>query len=195
MRPPMPPNLFCSFLPALALLLSTHGSQARDCAAPAPDYVAERSVTVGDTTIQARILSSGEREREEVRIGGKTMVTLRTPAGSITFDPKAHRGVEMPSATARQQPTRHVDSAEPDGRTLRVTQFLRNGTWIDLSRTTCRKDGIMIRREFVTLDAQGKEVKGEMVQDQIVVRAVPSDVFAVPGDVVLEKPNADRPTR
>ncbi len=53
----------------------------------------------------------------------------------------------------------------------------------------------MIRREFVTINAQGREVKGEMVQDQIIVRAIPNDVFVVPGDVVLERPNTDRPPR
>jgi hypothetical protein len=188
MRPFMPLSRFCSSLPALALFLAPSGGQARDCAASAPDYVAERSVTVGDATIQMRILSSGEREREEAKIGGKTEVTLRTPAGSTMFDPEAHRGVEMPSATTRQQPTRYVDSAEPDGKMLRVTQFLRNGDWIDLSRTTCRKDGVMIRREFVTIDAQGREVKGEMVQNQIVLRSIPNDMFVVPGNIILKKP-------
>ena len=111
------------------------------------------------------------------------------------FDPEARRGVEMPSALTRQQPTRYVDSAGPDGKMLRVTQFLRNGDWIDLSRTTCRKDGVMIRREFVTIDAQGREVKGEMVQDHIVVGAIPNDMFVVPGSVILERSNIDRPPR
>ncbi len=101
----------------------------------------------------------------------------------------------MPSATTRQQPTRYMDAAEPDGKMLRVTQFLRNGDWIDLSRTTCRKDGVMIRREFVTINAQGREVKGEMVQDHIVVGAIPNDMFIVPGSIILEKFNVDRPPR
>jgi hypothetical protein len=195
MRPSMPLSRFYSSLPVLALFLSPHGGQARDCAASAPDYVAERSVTIGNATIQMRILSSGEREREEAKVGGKIRVTLRTPAGSTMFDPEARRGVEMPSATTRQQPTRYVDSAEPDGRMLRVTQFLRNGDWIDLSRTTCRKDGVMIRREFVTINAQGREVKGEMVQDHIVVGAISNDMFIVPGSVILERSNIDRPPR
>jgi len=195
MRPSMPLSLFCSSLPALALFLFPHSGQARDCAVSAPDYVAERSVTVGNATIQMKILSSGEREREEVKFGGKTRVTLRTSAGSKMFDPEARRGVEMPGTPTRQQPTRYVDSAEPDGKMLRVTQFLRNGDWIDLSRTMCRKDGIMIRREFVTIDAQGREVKGEMVQDHIVIGAIPNDVFVVPGNVILETSNIDRPPR
>ena len=53
----------------------------------------------------------------------------------------------------------------------------------------------MIRREFVTIDAQGKEVRGEMVQDQIVVGAIPNDMFVVPGNVILEKPNTGRFSR
>ncbi len=46
----------------------------------------------------------------------------------------------------------------------------------------------MIRREFVTIDAQGREVKGEMVQNQIVLRAIPNDMFIVPGNIILKKP-------
>lgn len=195
MRPSMPLSRFCSSLPALALFLASSGSQARDCAASAPDYVAERKIMVGDATIRTRILSSGEREREEVNIGGKTKVTLRTSAGSTIFDPEARRGVEIPVATARRQPTQYVDSAEPDGKMLRITQFLRNGGWVELSRTTCRKDGIMIRRDFVTIDIQRGELKGEMVQDHIVVGAIPNDMFVVPAGVILERPNADRPSR
>ena len=193
MRPSTSLSRSCRLLPALVLLLSFQGGQARDCAAQAPDYAAERSVTVGGATFQMKISSSGDREREEAKIGGKTKVTLRTPAGSTTFDPDARRGVEVPSGTARQPSTRYVDSAEPDGQSRRVTQFLRNGSWIDLSRTTCRSDGVMIRREFVTVDAQGREVTGEMVQDNIVVGPVPGDMFIVPGSIILERPGRNPP--
>lgn len=51
----------------------------------------------------------------------------------------------------------------------------------------------MIRREFVTVDAQGREVTGEMVQDHIVVGPVSSDMFIVPGNIILERPGANRP--
>lgn len=193
MRPPTPLSRSCRLLPALVLLLSSQAGQARDCAAQAPDYAAERSVTVGGATFQTKISSSGDREREEAKVGGKTRVTLRTPAGSTTFDPDARRGVELPSGAARPPSTRYVDTAEPSGQLLRVTQFLRNGGWIDLSRTTCRSDGVMIRREFVTVDAQGREVTGEMVQDHIAVGPVSSDMFIVPGNIILERPGANRP--
>ena len=195
MRPSMPLSRFCSSLPALALFLAPFGGQARDCAALVPDYVAERRIMVGDTAIRTRILSSGDREREEINIGGKTKVTLRTAAGSTMFDPEGRRGVEIPVATTRRQPTQYVDSTAADDKMLRATQFLRNGSWIDLSRTTCRKDGIMIRREFVTIDIQGREVNGEMVQDHIVVGAIPNDMFVVPAGVILERPNTGHSSR
>ncbi len=53
----------------------------------------------------------------------------------------------------------------------------------------------MIRREFVTIDIQGREVNGEMVQDHIVVGAIPNDMFVVPSGVILERPNTDRLSR
>jgi len=41
----------------------------------------------------------------------------------------------------------------------------RAGRWLDLSRTTCRMDGIMVRQSFASLDPAGREVNGTVVQN------------------------------
>ncbi len=91
----------------------------------------------------------------------------------------------MPIPDAPRQQTRHIDSVEADGTWLRVTQFQHGGSWIELSRTTCRNDGVMIRRDFVTIDTQGREVKGNLIQDHIRLGSVPPETFSIPSDVTL----------
>jgi hypothetical protein len=107
----------------------------------------------------------------------------------VVFDPEARRGVELalPPAQGTRPATRMVNQEEPDGTRVRVEQFNREGTWIDLSRTVCRADGIMVRQAFVSLDPQGREVRGTVTQDRIKVGALPPALFEVPADVRIAR--------
>lgn len=167
--------------------LAAFAAHASDCAVVAPSYMAERTVTVGDTTFHTQVYASGDREREEARFDGHARITIRTPSATTTFEPEVHRGVEFSIPDAPRQQTRHVDSVGSDGTHLRVTQFQRGQSWLDLSRTTCRDDGVMVRREFVTVDKQGREVKGQLTQDHIRPGPVPPETFSIPSDVSLLK--------
>ena len=180
-------NLFSRGSAALILALVAGGARASDCAGVAPSYVAERTVTVGDASFHTQVYASGDREREDARFEGHTRITIRTPAGTTVFEPDLHRGIEMPIPDAPRQQTRHIDSVEADGTRLRITQFQRGQSWIELSRTTCRSDGVMIRRDFVTIDSQGRELKGNLIQDHIRLGSVPPERFSIPSDVTLLK--------
>lgn len=167
--------------------LAAFAAHASDCAVVAPSYMAERTVTIGDTTFHTRVYASGDREREEARFDGHARITIRTPSATTTFEPDLHRGVELSIPDVPRQQTRYVDSVAADGTRLRITQFQRGQSWLDLSRTTCRNDDVMVRREFVTLDRQGKEVKGQLTQDHIRVGPVPPETFSIPSNVSLLK--------
>ncbi len=185
MFPLLSRNLFSRGLVASLLALAAGGAHASDCAGAAQTYVAQRTVTIGTTSFQTQVYASGDREREDAQLDGHTRITIRTPAGTTVFEPDLHRGIEMPIPDAPRQQTRHIDSVEADGTRLRITQFQHDQNWIELSRTICRKDGVMVRRDFVTIDNQGKEVKGNLVQDHIRLGSVPPETFSIPSDVAL----------
>ncbi|GAC1526698.1 MAG: hypothetical protein NVS2B16_34890 [Chloroflexota bacterium] len=180
-------NLFNKGWVASLLVLAAGGARASDCAVVAPSYVAERTVTVGDASFRTQVYASGDREREDARLDGQTRITIRTPTGTTIFEPGLHRGVEMPIPDAPRQQTRPIDSVEADGTRLRIIQFQRGESWIELSRTTCRNDGVMIRRDFVTIDGQGRELKGYLIQDHIRLGSVPPETFNIPADITLQK--------
>jgi len=167
--------------------LATYAARASDCIVVAPSYMAERTVTLGATAFHTQVYVSGDREREDARFDGHARITIRTPSATTTFEPEVHRGVELSIANAPRQQTRYVDSVGADGTHLRITQFQRGQSWLDLSRTTCRDDGIMVGRAFVTVDKQGREVKGQLTQDHIRPGPVPPEMFSVPSDVSLLK--------
>ncbi len=187
MFPPLSPSSFSRGSVGLLLALVAGGAHASDCAGAAPSYVAERRVQVGDASFHTQVYASGDREREDAEFEGHTRITIRTPAGTTVFEPHLHRGVEIPLPKASGQQTRHIDSVEADGTQLRIIQFLRSESWIELSRTTCRNDGVMMRRDFVTIDGQGREVKGTLIQDNIRLGSVPPETFDIPSDVTLLK--------
>jgi len=187
MFPPLFLNLFSRGLIASLLVLAASGAHASDCAVVAPSYVAERTVTVGNASFQTQVYASGDREREDARFDGHTRITIRTPAGTTIFEPDLHRGIEAPIPDAPRQQTRHIDAVEADGTRLRIVQFQRGESWIELSRTICRNDGVMIRRDFVTVDSQGREVKGTLIQDHVRLGSMPPDTFSIPSDVTLGK--------
>jgi hypothetical protein len=172
---------------AFLFALAAFAAHASDCAVVAPSYMAERTVTVGDTTFRTQVYASGDQEREEARFDGHARITIRTPSATTTFEPDLYRGVELSIPNAPRQQTRYVDSVGADGMHLRVTQFQRGQSWLDLSRTTCRDDGIMVGREFVAVDKQGREVKGQLTQSRIRLGPVPREMFSVPSNVSLLK--------
>lgn len=187
MFPVLSLNLFSRASVASLMMLAARGAYASDCAGVAPTYAARRTVMVGDTSFQTQVYASGDREREDAQFNGHARITIRTPAGTTIFETDLHRGIEMPAPDAPRQPTRHIDSVEADGTRLRVIQFQHGESWIELSRTSCRNDGVMIRRDFVTIDGQGRELKGYLMQDHIRPGSVPPDTFSIPSDVTLNK--------
>ncbi|MEO9188931.1 MAG: hypothetical protein ABI224_02850 [Acetobacteraceae bacterium] len=178
-------------MPALLGLLIALAPPARagECGGATPDYSAERAVTVAGRTEQVVVYVAGNIIREETVANGRPRVTIREKHVHrlVVFDPDARQGMELalPLSPKTRPATRVIDEEGPNGTRVRVEQFDREGAWIDFSRTTCRADGIMIRQTFVSLDPQGREVRGTVTQDRIKVGSLPSALFQVPADVQI----------
>ncbi len=180
----------CSLLAAFGLLNAWPLAGRAECGLPTPDYAADRIVDVAGNVTQMRVQVSGGKVREETDLGQGVRVTIRDPeqGRAVVFDPATGRGVALPEPRGGRLPSRHQDEAAPDGERTRILQVERAGRWLDLSRTTCRADGIMVRQSFVSLDAAGHEVGGTVVQNQIRVAPQPSSLFAVSPDGRLSPP-------
>ncbi|MDQ2805227.1 MAG: hypothetical protein M3Y41_22080 [Pseudomonadota bacterium] len=180
------------FAVLLALVVPASLAEAGECGLPAPDYTAERAVTVGDSTVRMTVHVSADKEREDARLEGHLRVTIRDARTRqvVVFDPETQRAVAfMPPASQGARPTaRMLDEAGPDGTHVRVVQFKRGGTWLDLSRTRCRADGIMIGKNFVSLDPLGREVQGTVTQDRISVGVQSPGLFELPPGVRVARP-------
>jgi len=183
----------CELLAALLGLLVAVAPMARagECGGATPDYRADRTVTVAGKAERMVVFVAGTAVREETVVDGRPRVTIRDTRAHrlVVFDPKARRGMELtlPPSRGARPATRVHDQDGSDGTRVRIEQFNHEGSWIDVSWTTCRADGIMIRQTFVSLDPQGREVRGTVTQDGIKVSALPATLFQVPADVQIAR--------
>ena len=87
----------------------------------------------------------------------------------------------MPPRSATQRVTRTFHEEQPGGMRIQIVQVQRGADWLELSRTWCRSDGIMVRQTFISLDPKGREVQGVLTQGEIKVGPISPDIFEVPG--------------
>ena len=78
--------LSCSFR-IWIVLVTVFSSPARagECGTPSPDYQAERSVTVGDSTSRMKVYAAGALLREEVNTPRGVHVTIRDMRTGSTY--------------------------------------------------------------------------------------------------------------
>lgn len=170
---------------AMLLLAVSPADAYAECGLPTPDYSAERVVDVSGHVVRMRVHVSDRKLREEADLGQGERVTIRRPGQrSIVFDPATRRGTVLPEPQGPRLPSRHQDEI-PDGAPTRIVQVEKNGRWLDLSRTTCRSDGIIVKQSFVSLDPQGREVTGTVTQDNIYVAPQPHALFELPSGLHL----------
>jgi hypothetical protein len=183
------PRIRSSDLPVvlclLGLAVGSPCSARAECGVPAPDYAADRRITVSGHEIRMQVHSSGNRTREEADLGGGLRVTIQGLSGgrTVTFDPQARQGMELPSPHGVRPPGRVVDEVRPDGTRGRIQQVQSHGRWLEVSRTTCRADGVMLMQNFVSIDPKGQEITGSVTQDHIQLGAQPAALFEVPPGV------------
>ena len=175
-----------------ALAAWPFAARAGECGAPTPEYQAERTVTVGGSTVRMRVYVAGATVREESDTPDGARVTVRDmKAGRTTvLDPRTGRSTAVPAPPqpASTRVTRILDESGPDGVLTRIVQLQRGSTWLELSRTTCRRDGVMVRRSFVSLDPQGREVEGTLTQERVRVGPLAPDLFRLSVEVQPDKP-------
>ncbi len=175
---------------ALPVLIGLCEAARAECGVPSPDYAARRTVTVAGQTVAMRVNVAGSTIREETDLGDGVRVTIRAPGRPIVaFDPRAGTGIEVPAPRGNQLPTRSIDEVAPDGRRVRVQQVESRGRWLETSRITCRKDGVMLRQTFVSVGAQGQELSGTVAQDDITINPQPASLFEIPADIQITRPD------
>jgi hypothetical protein len=163
-------------------------ARADECGGRNPSYIAVRAVTFGGSTVSVTVYVSNNRIREEADLQGRRQVTIRDPDRRlfVTFDPDIKRGLALPPPPRQSdRRTRVLEEAGPNGTRIRRFEFQEGQDWIELSRTTCRLDGIMVQQSFVSIGHTGQVVRGTISQEQIRVGPVPSSAFEVPSDVEL----------
>ncbi len=172
------------------LVAGRPGTARAECGLPTPDYAAERTVTVAGNVARMRVHVSTDAIREETDQNGGTRVTIRDlRAGhAVAYDPATRQGKELPRPRGSRPPGRTLDEIGADGTRIRVQQIQSSGRWLELSRTTCRVDGVMLRQSFVSLDPQGREVTGTVTQDRILIGPQPAALFTVPPEVQIGRP-------
>ena len=180
----------CSLMAALGLALAWPLAGRAECGLATPDYAAERTVDVDGKISRMRVHVSGAKIREETDLGQGVRVTIRDPEQGrvVVFDPATAQGTALPAPHGGRLPSRHQDQATPEGGRTRTLQVERAGRWLDLSRTTCRMDGIMVRQSFASLDPAGREVSGTVVQNQIQVAPQSPSLFELPSGLRLSSP-------
>ena len=183
------PSFKCHAWAALLAVAGWQHAARAECGMPTPDYEARRTVGVGGGVVVAEVHVSSGKVRESVDLGGGARVTIRGLAGgrAVVFDPRSRVGAELPVATGVHLPTRAVDEALPDGTRTRVQQVQSKGRWLEVSRTTCRADGVMLDQTFVSVDGRGREVSGHVRQEDVRLRAQPPPLFEVPPDVAVAR--------
>lgn len=181
--------LFCNLrLQLLAMLVAAVplAVRAGECNTLSPDYVAERIVTVGASTERMTVYVAGSLVREETDTSDGVRVTIRDLhlGRTVVFDPHTGRSTVLlfPPRPVRAAPTRTLDEVGPDGMRLHVLQLQRGAHWLDLSRTSCRPDGIMSRQTFVSLDPSGHEIEGTVTQDHIRIGTLSPRLFQPPSN-------------
>lgn len=163
------------------------GAIAAECGDNTPDYTAKRTVIVNGQPVVFAVFVSGSKVREEQDVGGKKMFVLRLPAEhlSYAFDPDSKRGVNLPQVEPNKINKTRVVELDQGGSRVRHLQVLSNGTWEEVSATTCSSDGIMLHQTFTSVDMQGRLVTGELTQTDIKIGRLPTSLFRLPDDVVI----------
>lgn len=179
-----------AFGAATALIGACGVSAAAECGVMSPSYRAERTLTIGGSTIKSVVYESGTDFREETDVRGHRVVTLRLPKSGFlyTFDTTTKEGLKLPvPPQPRNTKTRTVEEKSGDD-TVYHKQFESRGRWIELSATHCNMAGVMTAQTFTSIDPQGNMVDGTIGQGNIVVGPVDPGLFQVPLNVTLKQP-------
>jgi len=182
-------TLSCISAAALAGSLVLSGpALANECVRVAPgSYSADRSVSGPDGTQRVKIYVSGARKREEGpgQAGPEVKITSGPTSGTVVFNPEKKTGLRLPAPPSQRRRDIKVDSRDQGDGTVAITVTADvNGQAQQISRMTCRKDGVLIEARHTIPDEQGNS-KGTLVirDSNVVVGPQPASLFAVPGGI------------
>lgn len=181
---------------AMAFVAGAVQADPRCAAFGRPDYSASRITRGPSGETVARVFTSGPL----LRIEGPApppntgrQVTIFTPEGQFVFSPQApDRVVVRFPPPPRQAPTpdaqRVREEPQPEGVIL-ITEFRDpQGTWLEMERALCRRDGVLLStRRLIPLE--GRLVPVETRQTDIRLGRQDPAMFRPPeGSRVIDPP-------
>lgn len=155
-----------------------------------PSFSADRTVSIGGHVIQSKVAVANGKEREEFEVEGHRQVRLVNPGRIVTYDPEARTGSvqTVPKPPAPPKGSLRIDIT-PEGDSKMVTLSIRNqaGAWEQLTRTTCRSDGVPLAQDF-TASINGAKTRGTMTLSNVALGPVAPSAFELPAGIRLNKP-------
>jgi hypothetical protein len=173
----------------LSLVLAGTAAAANECREfGGPSYSATRTADILGKTITSKVYVSGDREREEMTDGGKTIIRIREPKGMTAFDETSKSGIFIPAPAmpkkSEKDPNTRVEK-EKRGDTHAITIQRKKGEgWVDVVGVVCRSDGVLVERTFPVVD-KGKHGQGVVRHTNIQLEPIGPERFEVPADVKI----------
>lgn len=194
----MPRAISLGAMALLALTVAVNTAHADECREfGEPSYVATRTITHPGVQIVTRIMSRSGLEREESRQAGSSFVRIVTPEAVFIFDEAKKTGMRLPPLPSPPARAKSTGAAQPgvkidkdvDGELQTVTIRQKVGdSWQPVLKVACRKDGVLVSREFPMLLPDGKWVAARLSHTDIVVGPQADALFQVPADIKLTTP-------
>ena len=181
----------------MLLLASTIGSVSSDLALAGecdefgkPGYVATRTVAFGNNKIVSKVFSLDGKEREETRIGDRTVIQIRSGPITVRFDEESNTGVRFrmlakPSGK-KNNPNVRTKKTKLADRQVVVIQRKVGNRWHQLIKVTCRLDGVLLAKEFPMVLPGAQPMQAKLQHSNIVLKEFSSVLFEVPKNVKIE---------
>jgi hypothetical protein len=173
----------------LSLALAGSAAAANECREfGSPSYSATRTADILGKTITSKVYVSGDREREEMTDGGKTIIRIREPKGMTAFDEISKSGIFIPAPAmtkkSEKDPNTRIEKEKRGDTHAVIIQRKKGEGWIDVVSVVCRPDGVLVERTF-PIAAKDKEGRGVVRHTNITIEQQSPDLFKVPADVSI----------
>lgn len=159
-----------------------------------PSYTATRTITFPDKTITAKVFVSGDRFREEIPEGSRTIIRMGDMVKSYTYDEVSKRGIVVPAPALQKgempdknDPNTRVSRTKTDTEQTVTIEKKKGEDWALVLKVVCRLDGVLLEQVF-SVPMKDKEVMATLKQTDIVQGPIAEDVFKIPNHITLIEP-------
>jgi hypothetical protein len=174
--------------PLSAALVVASGARAADPCTTlgSPSYTADRRVSVGGRAIEGKVFVSGSMMREETTIDGRRLVRVtNTVGGGFIYYPDKREMMEVPTpqVTPPEKGKNRVTRENGEGGSVVLKiEFQRDGKWIEIGRTVCRPDGVLLSQDLPAPTENDISERVKITQSNITIGPVDPNLFKRPSD-------------